>query len=360
MSRVGIVSIWDDQNLGNRLQNFALQRFLEDVGAQALTIRNSRGEAWDGWTGVGADLRSGRAKDALRRAGRVVRAGQIAAFDRQYIRSTPGWIDADAPPPELGDTCDVFIAGSDQIWNPLWRGTDLDFLTFAPPSKRTAYAASFGVSDITKSATADRYAALLREMRAISVREHDGADIVSHLVGRRPPVHVDPVMLLDVPQWQALTSRRRGCQDGVRRIVTYFLGRPSASRQQVVDAAVEFLGARVSSYKEPRDLRRYLAGPTQFVAEISAADLVLTDSFHAAAFAVLFGRPLAVVPRTGTSDMSSRLRTLMKTFSIPDDVLVEDPVGLRGAMTVEVPELRARLSHERDRTRAYLVEAVAS
>ena len=47
---------------------------------------------------------------------------------------------------------DVFLSGSDQVWNPHWAVHDKSastyLLQFLPPEKRISYAASFGVSEL--------------------------------------------------------------------------------------------------------------------------------------------------------------------------------------------------------------------
>ena len=57
----------------------------------------------------------------------------------------------------------------------------------------------------------------------------------------------------------------------------------------------------------------YLAGPDDFVGLISNAKLILTDSFHATVFSIIYERPFVVYNRLGIgAKMGSRIDSLLE------------------------------------------------
>ena len=100
---------------------------------------------------------------------------------------------------------DLYIAGSDQIWNPLFRnGKDpAFFLNFAPDnSRKISYAASFAVDDISEE-DRNRMEQWLKRLDAISVRETSGVALLRSMNLQGTQV-CDPVFLLDDLEWKQL------------------------------------------------------------------------------------------------------------------------------------------------------------
>jgi hypothetical protein len=166
--RVGIVTINDDTNYGNRLQNYALQEAVRALGWEPETVRN-RPPSWDAsllaprmmyefQTNFGDLVRRG----TRRLGGRVGvwsppvsrfggrRRAAIEAFTRAHLNVSEHLF-SDAPVDYWATRYSRAITGSDQVWNPVYRRAQgLDFLDFVNTSQRTSYAASFGVHEVPK------------------------------------------------------------------------------------------------------------------------------------------------------------------------------------------------------------------
>src|SRR5262245_20831945 len=139
--RVGLVTITGHSNFGNRLQNYAMQRIISELGFSCSTILNTP-----------------RARSLVRRLGgrfarRVFRGrdpdaekdGRARAFSRTHIHETDFTIYRDTPTGDLDAMYDYFVVGSDQVWNPEFRKlAEIDFLTFAGKRKRIAFLAWLG------------------------------------------------------------------------------------------------------------------------------------------------------------------------------------------------------------------------
>ena len=96
---------------------------------------------------------------------------------------------------------DVFVLGSDQVWNPMNLGSDYFTMSFIKNSKKKiTYAPSFGVAVIPEYQR-KKTAAYLKRIDCISVREITGQKIVKELTGRIVPIVVDPTILLSRNVW---------------------------------------------------------------------------------------------------------------------------------------------------------------
>ena len=335
MRSVAIVTISDYDNYGNRLQNLATQEVLRRLGYQAETLVNTP-FAQPAPTPAARDAASrgrmprpdlARVRAALTRAAGypkrkvrgLYRGRRFRAFRRfttAFIAETDYVVAAGVVPDGIGERYDAFITGSDQVWNPTWgRGAAFDFLTFAPREKRISYAASFGLSHVPEERTAD-FADWLSGMAAISVREAAGADIVRLLAGREAEVVIDPTLMLTPDEWLAFAHAGRA-KPKTPYALAYFLGPIADDDERSIMALAarhQLAPIRLASSSDPR---RYTAGPGEFLDYVSSAALVVTDSFHGAAFAILFGKPLIVFPRSGFGpSMDARMETLLTTFDM--------------------------------------------
>lgn len=221
------------------------------------------------------------------------------------------------PPPY-----DLYLAGSDQIWNCHHNGGDLNYLLeFVPDASRTAsYASSFGLTTIP-DVLKDAYARLLGRIRVISVREPQGADLVARLTGRRPPVVLDPVLLLPPGDWSRLLDATPAVSDPYVVIYTARAGDIRRFHQQtgyplaprrVYDFSTD---VPFSTLWQPHIRVRAAAGPATFLRFIRDADLVLTTSFHGTALAILMQRRF-ITFLSGDAGKDARITGLLEPLGL--------------------------------------------
>lgn len=332
--RVGVVTIIDHANYGNRLQNYALQQVIVGMGFACTTIDNlphPEPVAAEAGKGLAAGLRRagaggkrlGRRIFAPRRAiarnrERALRQARRAsgqAFTATHIRRTDFTLYRDTHAGHVDAMFDFFVAGSDQVWNPGFRKLcEVDFLTFAERRKRIAFSASMGIAELPEDCRSF-YRERLAGFEHISVRETAAADVVRGLTGREVPVTIDPTLMLGADEWRAL-SRRHPMQPAGDYVLTYFLGaRPAAAAALTARLAAQGLG--VVHLNDRREEAFYAADPAEFLGLIAGARLVLTDSFHGSIFSVILGTPFLAFDRASAhADMGSRLETLLGTLEL--------------------------------------------
>lgn len=327
VKKAGIVTITELDNFGNRLQNYALQTVLGDLGVFAETLPN-----YITYRHRRSILSKGNRylRGLLKHDGRnaeVVKQIRFEAFDKKYFRFSRFWSDIHSISPGAGEYYDCFVAGSDQIWNPHFSfNFDFNFLTFAPRQKRVAYAASFGVDSVPEEKK-EEFTAYLEGMRAISTREYAGAEIVKTLTGVPCPVVPDPTLLLTADRWQEIEKRPGWLASG-DYVLVYHLGTRENQKAVVsalLEAHPEYKGREIINIGDSLNTKMFAVTPDEFLYLVRNAAIMVTDSFHGSVFSLIFGTPLYYTKRVDNYvSMNSRVQSLSKMLNVPMDADIVD------------------------------------
>lgn len=306
MSRIALITLVDFDNYGNRLQNYALEKILTDMGNTVTSIVPYKPNLvkWTMKKFIKAD------GDTLKiKYRKLRRLNEFLTFDNQYVNTYA--INSNNFDIIQDEKYDCFVSGSDQVWNPDWAEYTYEktFLRFCRKEKRIAYAASFGVDSIQKE-WIDKYKTGLSEFRYLSVREDKAVEIVEELIEKTCERVLDPTMLLNRYEWDRIAIVPPQGKNK-NYILTYFLGgRSDAINKDILEYARKY-DCNVINLLDLND-PNYSYGPDKFVGFISKAELILTDSFHATVFSILYERPFIVYSRQGIgSKMGSRLSSLL-------------------------------------------------
>ncbi len=333
--KCGIVTITSpDLNYGNVLQNLALQQVIKRFGYESETIQYNEEFSTTDRPQIMKTLRQWQSVGAWRyEIGRIIRKyvykhkhpdlekkryERFRTFSHKHINKSEEDYSMSSDLTSLNLKYDVFIAGSDQIWNPYYEGTDpFYFLDFTYKSKRIAYASSFGVSNIPPEQH-EYYRYHLNSIDAISVREERGREIIENLTGRSVQVVPDPTMLLTKEEWLSFANKTE-CRPEKGYILAYFLGKIIYPIHKSIAKYAQGLNIPVLTLNNPCDTELYAAGPAEFLDLVAHADIILTDSFHGCVFSLIFNRPFVVFDRVGLEKqqtMNSRIDTLARDFNI--------------------------------------------
>lgn len=329
--KVAIVTIHDNTNYGNRLQNYALQETLKNFGCEVESLVKSKPLKDDG---------SLRAK----------RKQVFFNFEKKYLN-----IREYAYLKDIQTEFDYFVVGSDQIWNPYVRlSNKFKFLTFAPCEKRIAYAPSFGLSKIP-FIFYPIYKKGIKNMNVLSIRENAGKEIVKKIVGERKicPVLVDPTMLLTKKEWEnfSLSSMQKG-----NYICTYFLGRKSKYEKFINEIAREN-NYHILRLNDQSNSELYSKSPVEFVNIIMNSKLVCTDSFHGCVFSIILERPFIVFDRDDIQkNANSRIDTLLMMTEMTERKYQN--INKQGIFDINFDTARINIKKEREKSLKYLRNAL--
>ncbi len=347
--KVAIVTIVDNNNYGNRLQNYAVQFVLEKrLGLKAITLKNNEYSNSSRYfllrcikNCFGIFINTYSQNDARRKS--FEDFNKLINFSKKKAY------------PYFHNDYDYGVVGSDQVWNPEFgRLRDVDLLTFIEPGKRIAYSASFGINDIpikSQEYIGDK----LKYFKAISVREDSGADIVYKAINKKIPVLIDPTMMLKKEEWLNIAKKPKDLDNDKEYVVTYFLGDKPLAITQKIEKLVSQNNVRVYNFNDLND-SIYTVGPSEFIYLISNAKIVVTDSFHACVFSILFNKPFIVCKREGkANNLQSRIDSLLSKFGL--EQRNENVVDWENPFQVDYTNVDDILSKERDKTFVFLKKA---
>lgn len=306
--KVGIITIIDNNNYGNRLQNYAVQYTLSKMGVHSETLLN------DTYSNTRKMYLLRKIKNnifAKKNVSNSERLKFFSEFNKKIVFS-----ENKITPYSKSKDYDYFLTGSDQVWNPnIARFREVDLLEFVPPSKRISMSASFGVNILSKKQNKMLKRALLH-YKAISVREDAGKSIIEKVINRNDiQVLIDPTMLLTADEWEKV-AKKPNLLKSSKYILNYFLGELSEKRKKQIYDFAEKNECKVINILDSES-PFYNTGPSEFLYLEKHAFLICTDSFHASVFAILFKRPFIVFEREDkTINMSSRIQTLLSKFKL--------------------------------------------
>lgn len=321
--KVGIVTINNGENYGNRLQNYALQEALIGLGCDVETIRNITGQTPINYSNIKWKIKEEVLKLYLKTnqnniftLNKMFRHIKFKDFTDNFIKQSNFIISKNNIPRDLSSKYDYFIAGSDQVWNPnFFFNSDIEFLTFANKNQRISYAASFGISEISIDKK-EQYRIWLEGMTNISIREESGAKIVKELIGKETEVVIDPTMLLEKKKWISI-SRKPKMKLDKKFILTYFLGGIESKVKERLDNISKKYDLQIINLLDKSDKVIYSLDPAEFIWLINKCELMCTDSFHGAVFSLILKKPFIVFERKSIGgSMNSRLETLLSKFDM--------------------------------------------
>ena len=283
-------------------------------------------------------------KKAFRRREKLFREFREKTQNQLHY-ATPEQLYADPP------QADVYISGSDQVWNPVAMHRDL-FLAYAPQnSRKIAYAASMGAENIPEE-NKELFAQYIGQYAAVSVREDTVADIVAPYTKCQVQQHIDPVFLKNREQWQQLEQPYPGLRFS-KYIFAYIIEWNEGFNKQL-KALKEQTGLPVVSVnignlkKICADQVIYDASPEAFLHLLHNSEMVVATSFHGVAMSVVYNKPF--LPLTG-SNMPTRIQSLMRHF----DIDITKSISFTEA---DFARINAQIQQDRICAREYLRAAI--
>ena len=311
-------------NYGNKLQAYALQRFLKKVfpgsDVQFVSFLNDNfilSERFFSWKFLRRWLLNRHNYRELVNTNQifadVLKEYNLKKFTYRYMQKRFEYFINE----KLNDVFDYFIIGSDQIWNPSYgKFSELEAGLKLEKNKRISYAASIGLNELTNQ-QAEVLKKALDNTEHISLRENKVSDLVEKITVVRPMVHVDPTMLLSKEEWLEVAKKPYWFDYEEKYLFVYCLdGIPEKAREKINHFSQKY-HLRIIDIMDKSNMDVYASDPAEFVWLINNATLVITNSFHGSVFSILLETPFLSFNRSDAAvNMNSRIETLANTFGL--------------------------------------------
>ncbi|MFD1359136.1 polysaccharide pyruvyl transferase family protein [Fictibacillus halophilus] len=253
----------------------------------------------------------------------LIRKKAFDQFTSKYLKLTKIRYSSNEELKKNPPYANAYLCGSDQIWNSLHQnGKDPAFyLDFVPPGKlKASYAASFA-TDTLVDEILPFVKKKVERLDGIGVREKSGVEILKRLDIINAVSVVDPVLLLDKKDWNIL-----GGEKFVEKyILIYDFDNSDLIRKLTLEIANE-CGYKIYTINPGKinyaDRYFKFVGPETFISLIRDAAFVISNSYHAAVFSIIYQKKFAIVNRK--ESINTRMRDFLSDLKLNQRLVDED------------------------------------
>lgn len=379
--KIGIITFHFAENYGAVLQCYALQEYLKSRGHEVVIINYRPGYHTVQYRLLPSPVRIIKSLQGknLRIQNRTLKAARetyfclrdlvyvkrryrkkkaFQDFEKAYLNQSRRYtsfkeLQKKAP------VCDIYISGSDQLWNPMLTEGRLDpayFLDFGMDSSvRVTYAVSACQLDGEKYA--DSLRKLLKRLDFISLREYEKAEKIQVLSNKPVIINVDPTLLHNAYQYNRIRSRSE-----IRKPYILLMLFSKSSQKIVNDILAEIKEEKkaeplifhptVSNMKwNVPVIRPVGVGPGGYLDYIANAEFIITDSFHCTAFAIIYKKNFVTLSLEGKS---SRMEELLMKLNLEERLIKTGEEILRASRSeIQYDRPQQYLHHLRNMTDVY-------
>lgn len=321
--KVDIITRHSVPNYGSLLQSYATQKAIEKMGFEAEIIDYTRYE--ERYKNLANTLLKGKKWDKnvltrliyktiqnpnyykMYKAFKKYRQGFLKETNIEYGRLKE--LEENIP------QADVYCSGSDQIWGKIGtaRYDEAYFLDFVKDKNKRciAYSSSFGKEKIDSQLEAN-LSKFLEKYDRILVREDTAKNIIEEHGFKNVEQVLDPTFLLDKNEWIELSKKAKNKYK--KYVLVYQLHDNKEfdkyAKEFAKRANLKLLRISPSFYHIARSGKLvYLPTQFEFLSYFNNAEYILTDSFHATAFSLIFNkRFIDILPGKTSTRITSILR----------------------------------------------------
>lgn len=250
---------------------------------------------------------------------------------------------------------DIYITGSDQVWNPCINFDPAYYLMFGNENAiRASYAASIGI-DCIPDEYKDEFLRRLSNITCKSVREESAKTLLEDL-GINSTVSLDPTLLhnRDVYDEIAIESHISGPY-----ILLYLLIMPNDVKEYIDNLRkkypncilVNIPGSPTS--KRIGDIEMRDIGPREFLGLIKNAEAVLTSSFHGTVFSIIYEKNFMSILPTKTG---GRIKDLLCKLDLKERIAVTPANIDELTNKIDYDNVNEKLSFLKEKSYDYLYE----
>lgn len=260
------------------------------------------------------------------------------------------------------DEFDAYVVGSDQVWRPSYNNIRFTFLDFAKEwgVKRIAYAASFGTDkwEFSQEDTAV-CTSLIRKFDAVGVREYSGVLLCHEHLATDAHLVLDPTLLLEKTDYEKLIDEvETKSSDG--KLFVHILDK-DANKHKLVKKVSEGKGlksfevnCKVDEHEVNIPIEERIQPPLeQWLRAFKDADFVITDSFHATVFSIIFNKQFIVYANEGRG--CARFLSLLSLLGLENRLVQNaDDVKILSMPAIEYNKINNEIERLREQSMEFI------
>ncbi len=345
MKKIGILTFQYADNYGAVLQCYALKTMLEGFDGYEVEVINYRPINWQyekRWT------------NSFEEKAFWEKRSKFECF----LKERCGIAEQECSV-LIGDKYDIYCVGSDQVWNTQHGVKDFFLPNISDNCKKITYAVSVGIAPDNKQIEKMFFEKYASKFDYISVREQEHINMLNHLTGKCCERVLDPTFLPELMIYNFGEDDRKLKPE--EYIFFFWIENDDNLDRGIseVNRMAREYGIPVihSLYGEKGDRifsslgTMIFEGPDAFIEYIKNATVVLTNSYHAAIFALRFHKRFFVVPGEG---MESRFRNLADLFPVKNAYIKKIKTEYKKVPELNYEEIEALIDTEREKSLNFL------
>ena len=301
LKTIGIVTIYGNNNYGNKLQNYAIEQIYINHGFIVKTIRYKNYYTNNFVKNIIISMMEIK---------KYRKNHVFLNFSNRYLNLSKKKFNFN----KNGiwnylNTFDFVSVGSDQVWNDIHLSEKMlnyFLLNGVKAEKRVASAPSIGGDIISNK---NKFKEELRQFKKLSCIEKENIEELKKLANKEVVHLMDPTLAISKKEWENLLLNSK-LKIKNNYIFEFILGNSHTEFLKNVFKNIDIINVlnKNDSY--------YFSGPIEFIDLIRNAELIITDSFHCTVFSIIFRKNFVILNR-GTQNMGNRIKNLLDYFSIP-------------------------------------------
>lgn len=262
---------------------------------------------------------------------------------------------------------DIYLVGSDVVWllEDLYVGDPPAFLEFTKDKKckRISYAASLGDMPYKfgkRKAVKELYRNGLKNFDKISVREEMSEKYLSELCKKNIACCIDPTLLLDAADYNPIVAE--SCSHYEEKYIYVYLLDDSGDLYEIINQISIDTGLPIIRCCDiPGGFENVVKkaegdGPAEFLDHIRNASLVITNSFHAVCFSLIYHKEFFVIRR---NTQAYKTEELLKHIGLTDRYLDISGGNKKPDKPIDFDEVDKRLETWKKESMEYLKNALS-
>jgi hypothetical protein len=321
MKKAGILTFHNPLNYGAILQAFALKKTCDSLGYETHIINYDFNNA-DTKVSLIDKIKS---SNSIKEQGYIIlkyilsnkwekqRENSFYKFRREHL-SESKLVTSKEDIENLH--YDLYLSGSDQIWNYKITGNKLDpvfFLQFDVKAKKMIYAASSQDPPFPPAVEKKFKEMILTSTSNISIRENKLSDYIYKLVGKKYPQVLDPTLLAGREVMDLIKTPKFDLGEYV--LIYQIDSNPDTDVS--IQSLKNYFNCGVYSMCTPyfgnSKTRFGNYGPEGFLALLKGAKYLVTNSFHGIALSLIYHKQFYVYDNSG---VMSRIDDLLELVSL--------------------------------------------
>ena len=337
MQKVKMLTFHNAENYGATLQAYALKETLKELGVNPEFVNYENEKILSDYKLIRTNSLKSFFSSLWYLPRNLKRKRSFKSFSDRYLdTNSKVYLSKEDIEKDI-ESGEIFVAGSDQIWNPdLTDGlSDVYTLNFEREDiKKIIYGASLGNEELLQKNASD-FKVKLASLDLISVREQSVIRPLEEVCDKKVEQVIDPTLLLNKDTWDKLITENNTISLTSEKYILVYTLFESDEVTKIANHLSKVTGLKIVHFRkynayENELMNLYSYGPVDFVNAFKNAAYVITNSFHGTVFSLIFERKFySVLPsiRAGRiKDLLNDLGLNKRIVQDMDQINLEDEI----------------------------------